>query len=62
MEKKQKFSYEYWKEYDIERWEMMMKKVREHVKKKYKSPALLDNDIYCESILRSKLRKNGIIY
>ena len=63
MEQKNKITYGFWAESNPEEKDKLIKEIKSKVKKKYpNNHMLVKNDTYCESILRVKLRKEGIIY
>jgi len=63
MDKGYKITYGHWAEINSEEKDKLMKEIKSKVEKKYpNNHMLLRNDTYCESILRVKLRKEGVIY
>ena len=58
-----KVTYGTWAKNNPEEKEKKVLEIKKQIAKKYpNSTMLIKNDVYCESVLRVKLRKDGIIY
>lgn len=62
MDEIKKITFEEWKGSDEDRYNKLLEDMRSAVKKKYTSDVLVSNNIYCESLMRIKLRKDNIIF